>query len=251
MKMKATVAYDGSGFHGFAVNPGVRTVAGDIEAALERVVGESVTLTCSGRTDKGVHGRGQIISFELPDDAPDPSRIESSINGLCKPSIVVRDVMVVDDDFDARFSATYRRYRYSVLNATHADPLRANTAWHVWQQPLDLYAMNSAAAHLVGEQDFASFCKRVKVADGEPEKSTVRNVLSAEWRAADDDVIEFWVQATAFCHQMVRSFVGTCVDVGLGRLEADAIPDILAAKDRTAAGQVAPPHGLTFWEVGY
>ena len=126
MKLKATVAYNGSGFHGFAVNPGVRTVAGDIEAALERVVGEPVTLTCAGRTDRGVHGRGQIISFDLPEGAPDPSRIESSINGLCKPGIVVRDVMVVDDDFDARFSATYRRYRYQVLNATHADPLRVN-----------------------------------------------------------------------------------------------------------------------------
>ena len=250
MKMKATVAYNGSGFHGFAVNPGVRTVAGDIEAALERVVGQPVTLTCAGRTDRGVHGRGQIISFELPEGAPDPSRIESSINGLCKPGIVVRDVMVVGDDFDARFSATYRRYRYQVLNATHADPLRVNTAWHVWL-PLDMEAMNVAAGHFVGEQDFASFCKRVKVADGEPEKSTVRHVLSAEWRAADDGVLEFWVQATAFCHQMVRSFVGTCVDVGLGRIAADAIPEILAAKDRTEAGQVAPPHGLTFWEVGY
>ena len=250
MKLKATVAYDGSGFHGFAVNEDVRTVAGDIEAALARVVGEPVTITCAGRTDRGVHGRGQIISFELPDDAPEPSRIESSINGLCKPSIVVRDVMAVDDEFNARFSATYRRYRYQVVNATHADPLRANTAWHVWS-PLDLDAMNAAAAHLVGEHDFASFCKRVKVPEGEPEKSTIRKVTSAEWKAKDDDVREFWVQATAFCHQMVRSFVGTCVDVGLGRLDADDIPGILTAKDRTAAGQVAPPHGLTFWEVGY
>ena len=250
MKLKATVAYDGSGFHGFAVNADVRTVAGDIEKALATVVGQSVTITCSGRTDRGVHGRGQVISFELPEGAPEPSRIESSINGLCKPAIVVRDVMIVDEDFDARFSATYRRYRYQVLNATHGDPLRANTAWHVWL-PLDFDAMNAAATHLVGEHDFASFCRRVKVPDGEPEKSTVRNVLSAQWRKGDDDVLEFWVQATAFCHQMVRSFVGTCVDVGLGRMDAASIPEILAAKDRTKAGQVAPPQGLTFWEVGY
>ena len=250
MKMKATVAYNGGGFHGFAVNVDVRTVAGDIEAALATVVGEPVMITCAGRTDRGVHGRGQVISFEIPDDGPDPSRIEASVNGLCKPSIVVRDVMVVDDDFDARFSATFRRYRYQVLNASHPDPLRTDSAWHIWQ-PLDLESMNTAASAFVGEHDFASFCKRVKVAEGEPEKSTVRNVLSAQWQPAGDDVLEFWVQATAFCHQMVRSFVGTCVDVGAGRIEATAIPDILAAKDRTAAGQVAPPHGLTFWEVGY
>jgi len=250
MKLKATVAYNGSGFHGFAVNEDVRTVAGDIEAALATVVREPVTITCAGRTDKGVHGRGQVVSFEVPDDGPEPSRIESSINGLCRPSIVVRDVQVVEDDFDARFSAQWRRYRYQVLNAPTIDPLRTTMTWHVWQ-PLDLDAMNAAAAHYVGEQDFASFCRRVKVPDGEPEKSTVRNVLSAEWRTGNDEIVEFWVQATAFCHQMVRSFVGTCVDVGLGRLDAAAIPDILAAKDRTAAGQVAPPQGLTFWEVGY
>lgn len=251
MKFKATVAYDGSGFHGFAPNDGVRTVAGDIGAALEKVVGTPVAITCAGRTDRGVHGRGQVISFEIPDGVDvEPSRIESSINGLCKPSIVVRDVGVVDDDFDARFSATWRRYRYQVLNRSDADPLRANTAWHVWQ-PLDVDAMNVAAAFLVGEHDFSSFCRRVKVAEGEPEKSMIRNVLSAEWHRGEDDVLEFWVQATAFCHQMVRSFVGTCVDVGLGRIDAASIPDILAAQDRTAAGQVAPPHGLVFWEVGY
>ena len=250
MKLKATVAYNGSGFHGFAVNDGVRTVAGDIEAALATVLGEPVTVTCAGRTDRGVHGRGQVISFEIPDDGPDPKRIESSLNGLCKPSIVVRDVMVVDDDFDARFSATFRRYRYQVLSAAHPDPLRITTSWHVWK-PLDLDAMNVAAASFIGEQDFASFCRRVKVDEGEPEKSTVRNVLSAQWSSSNDDILEFWVEATAFCHQMVRSFVGTCVDVGLGRIDADTIPQILAAKDRTAAGQVAPPHGLTFWEVGY
>ena len=132
----------------------------------------------------------------------------------------------------------------------HADPLRVGSSWHVWT-PLDIDAMNIAAAHLIGQHDFTSFCKRVKVAEGEPEKHSVRTVHSAEWAVAGDDMIEFWVQAAAFCHQMVRSFVGTLVDVGSGRIEPDAIPEIIAAKDRTAAGQVAPPHGLTFWEVSY
>ncbi len=251
MKLKATVAYNGSGFHGFAANRDVRTVAGDLETALATIVGEPVTITCAGRTDKGVHGRGQVISFEVPDDVrADPHRIQQSLNGLCKPNIVVRDIAIADDDFDARFSAQWRQYRYQVLVSPHPDPLRAHTSWHV-NTPLDLEVMNEAATHLLGEQDFTSFCKRVKVAEGEPEKSMVRRVLEAAWISTDDEIVEFWVKSTAFCHQMVRSFVGTLVDVGIGKFAADDIPKILEAQDRLAAGQVAPPQGLTFWEVRY
>ena len=251
MKLKATVAYNGSGFHGFAINNDVRTVAGEIETALATIMGTPITVTCAGRTDKGVHGRGQVISFESPEGFNvEPTRIERSLNGLCGPEIVVRDLAVSNDDFDARFSAQWRRYRYQVMTGRHPDPLRAGTAWHVWD-PLDVDAMNRAAAHLVGEHDFSSFCKRPKIAAGDSEKSLVRNVLEASWREGDDDLLEFWVQATAFCHQMVRSFVGTLVDVGSGKIDADSMPQILEAKHRTAAGQVAPPQGLTLWEVGY
>ena len=251
MKLKATVAYNGSGFHGFAVNRDVRTVAGDIEAALQTIFREPITITCAGRTDKGVHAVGQVISFEIPDDSEvAPERIEKSLNGLCKPMIVVRDVEPADDAFDARFSAQWRQYRYQVLASPHPNPLRLQTSWFV-PTPVDLSAMNEAATHLIGEHDFTSFCKRVKVAAGEPEKSMVRNVLEAEWKRGPEDVIEFWVKSTAFCHQMVRSFVGTTVDVGLGRYIPDDIPKMLAAKDRLAAGRVAPPEGLTFWKVEY
>ena len=251
MKMKATVAYNGSGFHGFAVNRDVRTVAGVIEEALAVILSEPVTITCAGRTDKGVHGRGQVISFDMPGGVSvDPHRIEQSLNGLCKPDIVVRDVEVAADDFDARFSAQWRLYRYQVLVARKPDPLRTHTSWHVYAD-LDVDAMNAAAEHLIGEHNFTSFCKRVKVAEGEPEKSMDRKVLEAQWRTADDDVLEFWVKATSFCHQMVRSFVGTLVDVGSGKFEPEDIPKILAAQDRLAAGRVAPPQGLTFWEVSY
>lgn len=251
MKMKATVAYNGSGFHGFAINNDVRTVAGDLERALATITGAPVTVTCAGRTDRGVHGRGQVISFELPDSyGLDEVRMERSLNGLCGPMIVVRELERAADDFDARFSAQWRRYRYQVKTGKYPDPLRVETAWHVWQ-PLDLDAMNIGAAHLVGEHDFTSFCKRVKVPEGEPEKNMNRRVIEASWQVGEDDTIEFWVQATAFCHQMVRSFVGTLVDVGMGKLPADSIPEILAAKDRLCAGQVAPPHGLTFWKVNY
>ncbi len=257
--VRATVAYTGGGFHGFAANEGVRTVAGDIEAALAKIIGEHITITCAGRTDKGVHGRGQVISFEIPgsgdghDQINDLDRIQHSLNRMCGPTIAISDMQRVPEAFNARFSATWRQYRYHVWNSATPDPFRVGNSWHV-QPPLDVARMNTAAAQLVGTHDFSSFCRRPTPAEGEPEKSLVRDVLSAEWfRGAgpEAELLTFWVRATSFCHQMVRSFVGTTVDVGLGRIEPDAIPGILAAQDRQAAGRVAPPDGLTLWEVGY
>ena len=252
IKVKATVAYDGGGFHGFAVNDGVRTVAGDIESALARITGAPVVITCAGRTDKGVHGHGQVISFDA-DDSVDPGRIERSVNQLCRPSIVLRETAEVEPSFDARFSAIWRRYRYQVLEGSVADPLRHGQVWHVPEE-LDLPAMNLAAVSVVGTHNFSSFCRRPKADPGEPEASLTRTVLDAEWsRAAgtDDRILEFWIRATSFCHQMVRSIVGTTVDVGLGRIDPASLPTVLAARDRTAAGRVAPPGGLILWEVGY
>lgn len=249
MKVKATVAYDGSGFHGFAVNPGVRTVAGEIDAALSKITSAEVRSICAGRTDKGVHGSGQVVSFDLPDTA-DLERIERSLNRMCQPMIVVSDLTVVDQDFHARFSAAWRRYRYRVLHVPKPDPLRRGFVWHV-PEPLDLDAMNIAANDLIGTHDFASFCRRPKVADGEPEVQLVREVLDAEWSVAVEDELVFWIRSTSFCHQMVRSIVGTTVDVGQGKIAANSMSAILQERDRFAAGQVAPPQGLTLFEVGY
>ena len=254
MKLKATVAYNGSGFHGFAPNPDVPTVTGAIENALQTVLGEPVTITGAGRTDKGVHSRGQVISFDSPEmirqNKVDPVKLERSLNGLCGPDIIVRDIVRVPDDFHARFSATWRRYRYQVLTSREPDPLRSHFAWHVWE-PLNLDAMHRAAALFVGEHDFSSFCRRPKVGEDAHEKLMDRTVLATEWVEAGDDMLEFWIQATAFCHQMVRSIVGTIIDVGIGEIASDDIPAIIDAKNRRLAGQVAPPHGLTFWEVHY
>lgn len=249
MRVKATVAYDGSGFHGFASNPGVRTVAGEITDAMSKATGSEIKLTCAGRTDKGVHGFGQVISFDLPEGV-DIERFARAVNTMCRPAIVLRDVEVATADFDARFSALWRRYRYRLLAAPTFDPLLRSMVWHV-PEPLDRSAMTHAATQLVGTQDFSSFCRKPKVVDGEPEPSLVRTVLDAEWREYDESILEFWIRATSFCHQMVRSIVGTIVDIGQGRLDVESIPEILAAKDRSHAGQVAPPAGLTLFEVGY
>ena len=157
----------------------------------------------------------------------------------------------VDDGFDARFSATWRHYRYDVWNGATPNPLLAGRAWWV-PQPLARWALQAACDPLIGEHDFASFCRRPKVAEGEPEPSLVRRVLSARWSELDDpDHLRFEIRANAFCHQMVRSIVGTLVDVGLGKASPGDIRGILVRRDREAAGQVAPPYGLVLWEVGY
>ncbi|MFN8039459.1 MAG: tRNA pseudouridine(38-40) synthase TruA [Acidimicrobiales bacterium] len=248
-RARLTVAYDGSGFRGFADNAGVTTVAGTLAAAVERVCGAPVELAVAGRTDAGVHAWGQVVSFDLPADADLP-RLQRSVNRICGPALVVRDATWVDDGFDARFSARWRRYRYTVVNRPVPDPFLAGTAWHV-PQLLDLRAMTLACDPLIGEHDFSSFCRRPKAPAGAPEVSLVRRVRDASWVDDGDGVLRFWIRADAFCHQMVRSVTGLLVDVGMGRRRAGDVMGVLRSRDRAAAGTIAPPHGLCLWEVGY
>ncbi len=249
-KVRLTVAYDGSSFRGFAANPGVATVQGSLAEAISMVVRQPVVLTGAGRTDAGVHAWGQVVSGSLPGDV-DLEDLARRLNKLLSPSIAVRGAAWTTDDFDARHSATWRHYRYDVWNDPAPNPLLAGRAWFV-PQPLALWAMQASCDPLIGEHDFASFCRRPKIDDGAPEPSLVRRVLSATWRALDTPAhLRFEIRANAFCHQMVRSIVGTLVDIGLGRATPGDVRGILVARDRDAAGQVAPPHGLTLWEVGY
>lgn len=248
---KLIVAYDGTAFHGFAANAGVRSVMGVLSEAVALVVRAPVELTGAGRTDAGVHAWGQVVSGRLP-DRTDLGDLVRRLNKLCAPDVAVRAAEWVPDGFDARFSALWRQYRYDVWNVSHPHPLLRDRAWHV-AAPLDHVAIVSAAPALIGEHDFSSFCRRVKVGAGEPEKSRVRNVIALEAMpvAFEPGLLRFEITANAFCHQMVRSIVGTLVDVGLGRIDATTVADILAARSRDAAGKVAPPHGLTLWKVGY
>lgn len=248
-RARLTVAYHGRGFHGFAANPGVRTVMGELTAAIARIVRvppEELELTGAGRTDAGVHAWGQVVSGDLP-AATDLDDLARRVNKLCAPGIAVRAAAWAAPDFDARFSATWRQYRYHVWNDRAPNPLMAGTVWHVWQ-PLDRTAMRAAAAALVGEHDFASFCRRP---DADPPVSLVRILHELDLDDTAAPLLTFTVRGSAFCHQQVRSMVGTLVDVGIGRLAADDLPAILDARDRNRAGQVAPPDGLVLWEVGY
>lgn len=244
------MAYHGARYRGFAPNHGVRTVMGELLVAIERVVRRPVDLSMSGRTDAGVHGWGQVVSGDLPGDI-DLADLARRVNKMCGPDIALRSAEWAAPDFDARFSATSRQYRYHVWNDPAPNPLLADLSWHV-ARPLDLDAMIKASSALLGEHDFTSFCRKPKVDDDHPLPSMVRIVHQADWSRVDDSpMLRFEVRASAFCHQMVRSIVGTTVDVGLARLASTSIGGILAALDRSSAGRVAPPEGLVLWAVGY
>ncbi len=252
-RIRMTVAYDGSEFRGFASNAGVVTVGGTIEAALERLVGRPVPVTCAGRTDAGVHARGQVVSFDIPVGRATTERLAASLSRLCGPAIAVRDLEVAPEGFDARASATGRLYRYQVLASPTPDPLLRHVAWHVIE-PLDLSLLRLACDPLIGEHDFSSFCRMPKPRTrppGAPPVSLVRRVRDARWEEGPDGVLWFWIEANAFCHQMVRSIVGTLVEVGAGRRRPGDLLGVMRARDRAAAGQLAPPQGLTLWQVHY
>lgn len=219
---------------------------GDLGAAIERVVRHPVELVGAGRTDAGVHGWGQVVSTDLA-ATTDLADLTRRLNKMCAPAIAVRDAQWADPEFHARFSAQWRRYRYHVWNSPTPHPHLATTTWHV-AAPLQVWAMNLACDPLIGEHDFSTFCRKPKGVDEPP---MTRRVLDAAWTDLGDGLLRFEIRANAFCHQMVRSIVGTLVDVGLGRHHAGEIMGMLRARDRGAAGRVAPPHGLCLWEVGY
>jgi tRNA pseudouridine38-40 synthase len=249
VRVRLTVAYDGSDFRGFAVNPDVPTVGGRLTEAIERVLDRPVQLTCAGRTDAGVHAWGQVVSFDAPATV-DEADLARSVTRLCGPAVVVREAALVPGDFDARFSATGRVYRYTILNRAVPDPFRARTSWHV-EEPLDLRRLRLACDPLIGEHDFSSFCRAPKRRAGEPPASLVRRVVDARWDDLGDGLLRFEIEANAFCHQMVRSIVGTLVDVGRGRRAPGEMTEIIRAGDRQKAGPMAPPEGLCLYSVRY
>lgn len=245
-RVRAIVAYDGAAFHGFAENPGVETVAGALRPVIEAVAGSPIELVGAGRTDAGVHAWGQVVSFDVP-ESTDLGAIVRAVNARGRQALVMREIEVAPPDFSARFSARSRIYRYRVLNTPAPNPFLAATTWHV-PDPVSLAALNNACVALIGEHDYTSFCKRPK---DKPDASLVRHVLRAEWCDKGDGVLEFEIEATAFCHNMVRSIVGTLVDVGLGRRTAAYVRQLLVARDRAGAPRVAPPQGLMLWAVTY
>jgi tRNA pseudouridine38-40 synthase len=254
MRIRMDLAYEGTDFHGWAAQPGLRTVQGTLEAALATLLRvPSISLVCAGRTDTGVHARGQVAHFEADLDSlseaagraaqPVPEALLPRLNGILPPDVRVRRVVTAADGFDARFSALWRRYCYRVADrAAAVDPL---TRRHVltWPRPLDLDAMNDASAALLGEHDFASFCRQREGA------TTIRTLLELGWDRDDDGLAVATVRADAFCHSMVRSLVGCLLAVGEGRRPVPWAGEIMAAAVRDPAVTVVQAHGLTLEEV--
>jgi tRNA pseudouridine38-40 synthase len=243
--LKLTVAYDGTDFHGFAAQPDQRTVEGALREVLARVLRrDELALTCAGRTDAGVHAWGQVVSLPVADDV-DVERLAHAVTRQLGPEVVVRDAALVDGPFDARHDARWRSYRYTIVNRPAPDPFLARTAWWV-PEPLDLSLLRLGADPFLGEHDFATFCRKRSTVS-----TTVRRVLDANWVDLGDGVLRFDITATAFCWQMVRSIVGTLVDVGVGKVRPGELLGMLRARDRNAAGRIGAPQGLCLWEVGY
>jgi tRNA pseudouridine38-40 synthase len=240
--VRLTLVYDGSEFRGWARNAGQRTVEGVLSEALERVLGDTPRLSVAGRTDAGVHARGQVASFVADDDV-DLERLQRSINGMLAPEVVAEDVRRAPEGFDARFSATAREYRYRIDTGAWPDPFEARFVWHRPGE-LGVTAMRGAARTLIGEHDFASFCRR-------PQSGGTVRRLERLSVARVGDRVEISARANAFLHQMVRTLVGTLVAVGDGRLDADAVHEILVVRDRGRTPPMAPAHGLTLERVAY
>lgn len=259
VRLRLDLSYDGTGFAGWASQPGLRTVQATLEAALGTVLRcEPPRLTVAGRTDAGVHARGQVAHVDVPADAwvavrgrlADPAQaLVRRLAGVLPPDIVVHRAAPAPEGFDARFGATSRRYVYRLADdPQQVDPLRRG---HVVRHrlPLDVAAMAAAAAPLTGLHDFAAFCK------ARPEATTVRTLteltVDRPDAGADAGLVRVEVRADAFCHSMVRSLVGALLAVGEGRRPPAWPAELLASRARDAAAHVAPAHGLTLEEVGY
>jgi tRNA pseudouridine38-40 synthase len=257
LRIRVDLSYDGTAFSGWAAQPGRRTVEETLSSALSTIVRSPtpVRLVVAGRTDAGVHARGQVCHADVEDADWEKVRGRSArapeeagatrLRGILPPDVTVRQVSRAPDGFDARFSALRRRYRYRICDDPSAlDPLRRFDTVLV-RGPLDVAAMDAAARSLLGLHDFAAFCRRRAGA------TTVRTLLDHRWERAADGTVEATVVADAFCHSMVRALVGAVVPVGEGRLSADVPRQVLSGGVRDSRVRVMPPHGLSLEEVTY
>lgn len=257
MRIRIDLSYDGSGFFGWARQPGLPTVQEALEDALTTVLRlPAVPVTCAGRTDAGVHARDQVVHLDVPWEAITAivGRARSTplevlvrrLDGIVNPAVRVHRATQVPDGFDARFSALWRRYAYRIVDEpTMIDPLTRGYVL-AWPRRLDVAAMDQAAKEMLGEHDFAAFCKRREGA------TTVRTVLDFDWdRRERDGLVIAGVRADAFCHSMVRSLVGCCLEVGEGRRTVAWAAEVLAAGLRHPAVRTLDAHGLVLEEVRY
>lgn len=242
MRVKATVAYDGTDYQGFQRQANGPTVQEELERALERISQAQVKIQAAGRTDAGVHAEGQVIAFDV-EWRHSLSDLQRAMNAVLPQDIAVNNLTLATADFHPRYSALSRHYRYTIYQAAVRSPLARRTSLHV-RRPLDVPAMEKATRLMVGEYDFAAF--------GRPPQGdvTVRRVVKAGWIIRAPWLF-FDIEANAFLYRMVRSVVGTLLWVGKGRLSPEEFGAVLTLRDRSRAGPTAPAHGLTLMEVKY
>jgi tRNA pseudouridine38-40 synthase len=240
--VRLDIEYEGSGFAGWAAQPGLRTVQGELEAGLARVLGEPIALTVAGRTDAGVHAWGQVASFDGP--AEPPPDLARRLNAITGADLAVLAATAAADSFDARRDALSRTYCYRVLARAAPSPFEHGRAlW--WPAPLDRGALEACAEALVGTHDFTAFTPT----DTEHVRFE-RDVLAADWRPRGE-LLEFWIEADTFMRHMVRILVGTMLEVGAGRRELADFAALLEGAPRPSAGETAPPQGLYLASVRY
>ena len=238
-----TIAYDGTAYHGWQVQPNGITVQETVQNALEEIVGERPALAGCSRTDAGVHAREFCCHFDCGEQFPERAFIKG-LNGLLPQDIAVLDCKEVDKDFHARYDAKGKTYRYYIRNTDRSDPFAARYCWQI-ERPLDTKIMNDFCHTLVGTHDFFAFSS-----SGRTVEDTVRTVTECSTEREEDTVI-FTVTANGFLYNMVRIMVGTAVAVSDGRISPDAATGILEKKDRALAGETAPARGLFLENVYY
>jgi tRNA pseudouridine38-40 synthase len=243
LQIKITIEYEGTNYCGWQLQSGQDSIQARIEAALERIFSTLVRVRASGRTDAGVHARGQVAAFTLPRPF-NPAELQRALNATLPPDILILNAEAVDDSFDPRRGATARVYEYRILNHTWPSVFDRRYSWLI-REPLDLDRMNEAARIFVGDHDFAAFRTL-----GTEVKSTVRRVHSSQWQR-EGARLTYRVEATSFLRHMVRTMVATMAEVGRGKLEPRFVAELLGRRERSMAPAAAPPQGLFLVEVRY
>jgi tRNA pseudouridine38-40 synthase len=241
--VRLDIEYDGSGFRGWARQPGLRTVQGVLEAALAQVLREEIQLTVAGRTDTGVHALGQVASFQT--EAELPPDLARNLNGVTPEDVAVRRAEPVADGFDARHDARSRSYLYRVATTRAPSPFeRGRALW--WPHRVDREAFDACAAALLGTHDFTAFTPTQT-----DHVRFDRDVFAASWRAESDELLTFRITADAFMRNMVRALIGTMLEVASSRRSVENFTQLLQGAPRTEGGDTAPPHGLFLESVSY
>ncbi|MFH0730882.1 MAG: tRNA pseudouridine(38-40) synthase TruA [Pseudomonadota bacterium] len=241
---KLIIEYDGTAYHGWQRQKADVTIQSEIEVAVRKLTGKQISLIGSGRTDAGVHAKGQVANLHC-ETGLSPDTLQRGLNALLPKDIVILDCRHVSEGFHARFDAKNKTYRYSILNRLTPAAIGRQYVWHI-QQPLNCDAMRSGLRHIVGMHDFKAF-----EGAGSPRAHTVRNIIRADLLDRENGRLDFFFTANGFLKHMVRNIVGTLVEVGRGKTGPEGIGEILKAGDRSLAGATAPGHGLCLMRVSY